>query len=599
MRLARTIKLTRRDLLRWGIVLGGATVLSGGRRVSRADDLPSSPFTTDFVEELPIPPRAEPLRNPDGTLKRFDTLPDPKDCKNVDGTFAHHKHGPRFVPTDAEFFEIRERPVDHSFHPELPLNRLWGYNGMVPGPTFVATSVSFPPPGTTGHPQLVRFFNDLPDNAPLGIGEPITAIHRHGGFQNPEDDGYPLDTFCFGESRDYYYPNRPDSGFRQNEHSTNWYHDHAIDITAENVYRGLAGFYIYQNELDTGDEATGLRLPSNKFKGGDVGPFDIGLVIQDRLFDRDGHLVYNSFDHDGFLGDKFLVNGKIKPFLRVARRKYRFRVLNGSNARVYQFFLSPSPPGGQAPFLAIGTDSNLLEAPVEVESFRLAPAERVEVIIDFSQYPLTTRPTEVFLENRLQQTDGRKPDGLVSSGEKILKFIVDRNEADNSFKVRPTALLPLEAGERPGDLRSVVKVRRTFEFERSDGAWVINGRFFDDQRVNTKPKVDRPEVGDRNPEIWTLKSGGGWVHPVHIHLSEFFILSRDGEPPRPLELEQGRKETVLIGGGVGETVEILIKFADPRELSLQTAGAPLRYVFHCHNIEHEDMRMMDQFEVQT
>jgi len=454
MRLARTIKLTRRDLLRWGIVLGGATVLSGGRRVSRADDLPSSPFTTDFVEELPIPPRAEPLRNPDGTLKRFDTLPDPKDCKNVDGTFAHHKHGPRFVPTDAEFFEIRERPVDHSFHPELPLNRLWGYNGMVPGPTFVATSVSFPPPGTTGHPQLVRFFNDLPDNAPLGIGEPITAIHRHGGFQNPEDDGYPLDTFCFGESRDYYYPNRPDSGFRQNEHSTNWYHDHAIDITAENVYRGLAGFYIYQNELDTGDEATGLRLPSNKFKGGDVGPFDIGLVIQDRLFDRDGHLVYNSFDHDGFLGDKFLVNGKIKPFLRVARRKYRFRVLNGSNARVYQFFLSPSPPGGQAPFLAIGTDSNLLEAPVEVESFRLAPAERVEVIIDFSQYPLTTRPTEVFLENRLQQTDGRKPDGLVSSGEKILKFIVDRNEADNSFKVRPTALLPLEAGERPGDLRS-------------------------------------------------------------------------------------------------------------------------------------------------
>ena len=86
---------------------------------------------------------------------------------------------------------------------------------------------------------------------------------------------------------------------------------------------------------------------------------------------------------------------------------------------------------------------------------------------------------------------------------------------------------------------------------------------------------------------------------MHIHLSEFFILSRDGKPPRPLELEQGRKETVLIGGGVGETVEILIKFADPREPSLQTAGTPLRYVFHCHNIEHEDMRMMDQFEVQT
>src|SRR5207247_1261653 len=129
------------------------------------------------------------------------------------------------------------------------------------------------------------------------------------------------------------------------------------------------------NENDT--SPTALRLPS--------GAFDIGLVIQDRLFNAHGFLVYNSFDHNGFLGDKFLVNGKIQPFLRVARRKYRFRILNGSSARVYQLFLSPERTPS---FIAIGTDSTLLEHPVPVQSFRLAPAERVEVIIDFMNYPL-------------------------------------------------------------------------------------------------------------------------------------------------------------------------------------------------------------------
>src|SRR5262249_38276071 len=158
-----------------------------------------------------------------------------------------------------------------------------------------------------------------------------------------------------------------EDGLLQNEHSTNWYHDHAIDITAENVYRGLAGFFLYHNDLDTGDENTGLRRPSNQFNGKPIGPFHIRLVLQDSLFERNGFLVYNSFDDDGFRGDTFLVNGKIQPFLRVARRKYRFRFLNGSNARVYQFFLS----NGQ-PFDAIGTDSTLLEHPVTVQSFRIA-----------------------------------------------------------------------------------------------------------------------------------------------------------------------------------------------------------------------------------
>src|SRR5262249_52724847 len=190
-----TVRLSRRDLLRWGIVTGGAAFLPGGVRNLLADDTPTSPRTTPFVVELipgrGIPPIAQPVAP-------FPTLRDPGNCVNVDGSTAFHVSGPRSVPANTEFFVIHERPVSHSFHPQLPNNVLWGYNGSIPGPTFIAKS---------GTPQLVRFVNDLPTNDPVGIGEPITAIHRHGGFQKPEDDGYPLDTFCSGQSRDYFYPN--------------------------------------------------------------------------------------------------------------------------------------------------------------------------------------------------------------------------------------------------------------------------------------------------------------------------------------------------------------------------------------------------------
>jgi FtsP/CotA-like multicopper oxidase with cupredoxin domain len=550
------MKLTRRDLLRWGIVTGGAALLPGGARLSRADsgssgssDLPASPATRPFVVELRpgrgIPPIAQPV-----TL--FDTRTDPANCVNVDGTRAFHVSGPRVVPPNTEFYLIHERPGVHSFHPDLPQQVIWGYDGITPGPTFVAQS---------GTPQLIRFVNDLPENDPVGIGEPITAIHRHGGFQAPEDDGYPLDTFCTEQSRDYFFPNVPDNGLLQNEHSTNWYHDHAIDITAENVYRGLAGFYLYFNALDTGNEndpPPALGLPS--------GEFDIGLVIQDKRFDRNGFLIYDSFDHNGFIGDKFLVNGIVQPYLKVKRRKYRFRILNGSNARVYQLYLSTGEP-----FVAIATDSNLLERPLAVRSLRLAPAERIEIVIDFKY-----APSEVFLVNRLQQTDGRKPDGLVSPGTPLLKFSVQSGDVRDPSRV-PATLLPVTVG--PAQLLPRVRVQRRFKFDRSDGGWTINGEFFDENRINAKPRRGEPE-------IWIFESGGGWVHPVHIHLAEFFILSRDGMAPPPIE--RGRKETVLIGGDVGREVKVLLKFDE-------FTG---RYAFHCHNIEHEDMRMMGQFEVQ-
>jgi FtsP/CotA-like multicopper oxidase with cupredoxin domain len=542
------MELTRRDLLRFGIVVGGSTLLPSGRRASA---LPASKATEPFLTEL-LPGRG--IASFATPVARFETLADPADTLNPDRTHPFHVSGPRVVPDNTEFFKIIQREVKHSFHPDLPDNSVWAYDGQIPGPTFV---------GTTGTPQLVRFVNDLPEHDPVGIGEPISAIHRHGGFQAPEDDGYPLDTFGPGRSRDYYYPNTPSAGLLQNEHSTLWYHDHPIDITGENVYRGLAGYYLRRNILDTLDEQDpspyALRLPSHEF--------DIGLMIQDKQFDPDGYLVFDSFDHDGFLGDKFLVNGLIQPFLRVKPRKYRFRFCNGSNARLYQLFLSTGQP-----FVAIATDSTLLERPVTVQSFRIAPAERVEVVIDFSGYSTNQ---EIFLENRLLQIDGRKPEGLVSPGTQLLKFVVEGAAADPSRV--PATLLPVTRG-RNQMLPEVKGLQRRFKFERSHGAWVINGEFFDENRINAYPKSGEPE-------IWVLESGGGWVHPVHIHLSEFFILSRDGRAPSALE-RVGRKDTVQIGADAGREVKLLIQF--------DHLG---RYAFHCHNIEHEDMRMMGQFEV--
>ncbi len=562
--------LTRRQMLKAGLAGGGYALLGGGyvllgpgrsRRVF-ADQLPSSPPTTPFLEELPIAPIAQPVA-------RFATRPDPTNCVNVDGTTAIHVSGPRVVPTNAQFFLIHERQALHSFHPRLPPSSVWGYNGMVPGPTFL---------GRSGTPVLVRFVNDLPTNDPVGIGEPISAVHRHGGFQAPEDDGYPLDTFCTGQSRDYFYPQTPAPNVfglpnpEQNEESTMWYHDHAIDITGPNVYRGLAGFFLNFDEVDSflGEEdpnPRALRLPGRM--RGQVREFDIPIVIQDKLFDQDGRLVFDTFDHNGFLGDKFVLNGKIQPFLRVKRRKYRFRFLNGSNARFYQLFLRN---GGPFDFV-IAADDHLFPRPLlNQKSIILGPAERAEVVIDFSRFPSNT---EVILENRLEQDDGRKPDSLVSTGTPLLKFIVNGDVADPSRV--PDTLRPILIG--PAQILPFVTVKRTFDFERSDGAWQINGEFFDENRINAKPKVN-------TAEIWTIKSGGGWTHPVHIHLSSFFVLSRNGSSPLPLE--RARKDTIDVGAFFTQEVKILAMF--PRYTG--------SYVFHCHNIEHEDMRMMAQFENQ-
>lgn len=546
--------LSRRDVIRLGL-LGGAIGLLRPR-LARADALPASPPTTPFLADLPLPPSPQPVPPFIESLSA-DCLP--------------------YVGSATKYYQLVEEARQVSFHPELPPTRVWSYRditvppGAFPfavGPTFKETIGQ-----GAGGGVVVRHFNDLPVG-PIGFGDPRTSVHHHGGHNPSHSDGFPTAFFGPGESFDYCYPLR-DPGFSTGSPdptertSTTWYHDHMVDFTGPNVYRGLAGFFLAFDEVDAGDETlddgTNLRLPS--------GDFDIPLALQDRRFARDGSLVFDPTDQDGFLGDKFAVNGAIQPKFRVKRRKYRFRFLDGSNARYYQVVLADGT-GRTFPFDQIATEGGLLAAPLRnLRTFRLAPAERVEIVVDFRQIPQGV--SAVYLENRQQQDDGRKPGKVLARGPQLLQFILEE-EVEDPSRV-PDILRPFSAISAE-ELASA-KVR-TLEFERTDGAWAINGEFFDPDR----PLVTSPMDG---PEIWKIKnSSGGWAHPIHVHLELARVLRRNGKLP-PLQERDGFARRDLVDLGPGENADLFFRFRD----------FPGRYVFHCHNVEHEDLVMMARFDV--
>ncbi len=338
---------------------------------------------------------------------------------------------------------------------------------------------------------------------------------------------------------------------------TLWYHDHRDMFTAQNVYAGLAGGYLLFDYLDCNDETntSGLQLPSGKY--------DVMLVFGDKVFDAGGQLVYDFFNLDGILGDKMTVNGRIQPYFEVEPRKYRFRMLDVGPSRFYAFALSDGTP-----LIQIANDGNLLEKPAWRPYVTCGVAERHDVIIDFSKYKTDTR---VYLLNRAEQTDGRGPTGkLLSPGDPLLEFRVTSYKAPDLSQVR-TVLRE----QPPIDLTKVVKQRR-FEFDRSGGGWTVNGRSYNEERPDALVKRNTREV-------WTLKNGGGgWSHPVHIHMEEFRLLSFNGRKPPIFE---DRKDVMVLGPG--DEAEVFFNFRD-------YLG---KYVMHCHNVVHEDHAMMIRFDL--
>ncbi|MEV8637982.1 multicopper oxidase domain-containing protein [Streptosporangium sp. NPDC051023] len=427
---------------------------------------------------------------------------------------------PVLAPTStssvADFYEMTIAPTTANILPGLSTPVLT-FNGSFPGPTIKARR---------GRPVQLKVTNTM--STP-------SSVHLHGANVRPASDGHPVDLIQPGASKTYLYPN-------QQPAATLWYHDHAHHIEAEQVYRGLAGLYLI------GDQNTdSLQLPSDEY--------DIPLLIRDASFDEQGRLL---FTLDGFASRTVvLVNGAQQPYLSVRRRKYRLRLINAANSRPIKLTLSD---GGQ--FVRIASDGGLLEHPVTGAEIELWPAERAEVVVDFS-----TRQTgdTVILENIFN--------GPNTPGRQLLQFQVaesapDNSQVPNNLSVHPVFGQPI--------------ITRTINLGRdpTNTFYAINGLPYDPNRIDFQCKQG-------STELWVVNNTDGqynFPHSMHIHLVQFRVLDRNGVAVGPEEAYP--KDTVRIPAG--QTVRILVRFSSP------FTGV---YPYHCHFLDHSSAHMMAQLEI--
>ena len=574
----------RRDLLKMGLLTAAGTLLPikglSARSSTDSNSVcvpsmePASPHTTPFVEPLPIMPIAQPVPS----LTPFPTVA-PNKAAGEQRT-RDHQALKLFPPK--KLYRVTQRAHQVSVHPELPLQTVWAFDDgtgpSFPGPTYVSRY---------GEANLVRNFNQLPKETEnkTGFGLPSVSTHLHNGHTPSESDGFPCDFFERGHFYDQHYPNvlagilstHPGTGDINESLGFLFYHDHRLDHTAQNTYKGLTGCYLLFNQLDTGDETTGFRLPS-------FPEFDVPMMFADKVFDPEstpaGLLHFDLFSLDGVLGDKFLVNGKIQPFFKVKPRRYRLRWVNTGPSRFYEFFLTDRKNlSARNPYWVIANDGNLLPKPVQVESMRIGVAERTEVIIDFQPFA----GKSIYLENRLNQVNGQGP--IVNSecnlpeilpagkGNPLLRFDVDSHPVkDESEEPQNMRFYNLPEIVPP-------RITRSLRFDRLNGQWSINGQFIDCDTT-------RFAVQQNSVENWVLENqSGDWTHPIHIHFEEHQILSRNFAPS-PLRVERSRKDVTRMQPG--ERVQLFFRFRDFHG----------RYPLHCHNMIHEDHAMMGRWEIE-
>jgi spore coat protein A len=340
-----------------------------------------------------------------------------------------------------------------------------------------------------------------------------------------------------------------------------WYHDHALGVTRLNVYAGLAGLYFIRDEQERS-----LSLPKGKY--------EVPLIIQDKTFNPDGSLFYPAQADNpspnlpypsivpSFLGDTITVNGKVWPFLKVEPRKYRFRLLNASNTRTYQFQLS-----NLRPFALIGTDGGLLSRPIKVKSLGVSPAERIDIVIDFSGL----EGKNVILQDGFESEN---PTGEIMEFQ-VTKFLSCPDQSRLPSLLSHIDRIPLN---------KVKKIRRLTLNDSQDEFGRLMLLFDDKEWMD--PATETPLLN--SVEIWELVNLTPGIHPIHVHLVNFRILDRydqNGNLVAPLPADFGLKDTVLVGPG--ETVRIIMKF--------QPFSGD--YVWHCHRLEHEDHDMMRPLKI--
>ena len=462
---------------------------------------------------------------------------------------------------------IAMREVHTKLHRDVPPARLWTYK------TIGSTDQSGLAPlieARSGHTLQVEWSNQLPthhflpiDYSLHGCGRDIPevrgCVHLHGGRTPSESDGYPEDWYAPGKSRVCTYP-------LQQEAATLWYHDHAMGLNRLNMYAGLFGMTIVRDETETA-----LGLPSGKY--------EVPLILFDRNFTADGQLFYPSSpdpDHpwvSEFEGDAILINNKIRPHFEVEPRLYRFRLLNAANSRSFQLSLS----GGHK-FHQIGSDQGLLSAPLPMTHLLLAPAERADLLIDFSG---------------LSGLSGQKAH-LVHGALEILEFRVAGANSSAPAHSIPSALRPI--ARMPASLAT--KTRTITLDEAVDHIGNSMHMYLDKKRWH-EPATEFPKLG--TTEIWEFVNLTTDVHPLHLHMVRFQVLDRrlfDVFAYRnnkglhylggalPLEAnEMGWKDVVQCPPEI--VTRIIVTFD----------GYPGKYLYHCHILEHEANDMMRPFEV--
>jgi FtsP/CotA-like multicopper oxidase with cupredoxin domain len=431
-----------------------------------------------------------------------------------------------------------------------------------------------------GQRVRVRFTNRLP--------EP-TIVHWHGLDVPASMDGHPH--LVVPPAASYLYE------FTViNRAGTYWYHPHHHNRTGPQAYQGLAGLLVVSD-----DEEEKLKLPG--------GAQEILCVVQDRTFDHANQLTYGSgmsMDHmSGFLGARVLVNGRTATPLSLATRTYRIRFLNGSNSRVYKLAWSDGTP-----MTVIGTDGGLLEAPLQRSALTLAPGERADVILDLSACPVGTalelrslafpqRPFEMAMGmGRMGGGMGRGrsggPGGLSGAVPangaplSILSLRVDRRE--NAPFVLPRALSTFDASWRGN---GAAQPSRVVSLGFRHMQWLLDNRTFEMVGVAADETVTAGST-----HVWEFQNTEGMMgmrlaHPMHLHGRQFRVVDRqiggalraDWSALRDGFTDEGWKDTVLVMPG--ERVRILVRFTGYRGL----------YLYHCHNLEHEDMGMMRNYRV--
>ena len=610
--------LTRRDLFKMGLLTSAGMLVAKTGLSSRAwaDTWGSgncysgnsgcgncaSPATTPWMMNLPIPAVKQPislsqLSGPAPTIAPNSSINPTTGIAYEGRTRAHQSPigSNSNLPFPAtKIYQVSQHVANVQMHPQLPLQRIWTYDGTSPGLTYVAHY---------GEPILIRNYNNLPsDNGGFGINS--VSTHLHNGHTPSESDGFPCDYFAAGQYYDQYYPNQL-AGFLSDHSNSNgdinealstlWYHDHREGFTAQNVYKGLVGNYILFNQNDTGDETTGFRLPS-------FPNYDIPMMFADRCFDSStGDLVFDTFNIDGILGDKFMVNGAIQPVLHVSPRRYRFRWINTGPSRFLQLYLTDlASPTTLQPFYQISNDGNLLQHPIQVPAVAMGVAERADVIIDFRQYAGKT----IYIENRLNQPNGQGgPTGsVVSAGQGflMLKIVVDGpTVTDNSVdpSTNPTFyVLPSVSG--------TPRVTRSFNFDQGrNGQWTVNGYLFD-------CSTTRFTVQQNTMEQWNFQNGWNWSHPIHVHMEEHQVTagapglygsSTDDSSNYSRWGSQycwsGCSSNASTGVNLSRKDTVRLTPKSNASIRMRFRDWQGRYVIHCHNVIHEDHAMMVRFDV--